>query len=441
MDFNKEFIFGVATAAYQVEGAANEGGRTRSIWDTFCMEPGKVFNGDNGDIACDFYHRYSQDIVLMKELGVDSFRFSISWPRIFPTQGVCNPAGIEYYKDVLKQLKANGIKACVTLYHWDLPEWAQAKGGWVNRECIDWFLEFAEVCFREYAETVDMWATHNEPWCPSFLSYIWGVQAPGKRNIEEGLRVAHHILLSHGMAVELYRRLGLKAPIGIVLNISATYPESPNYGDQLAASNIGGFINRWFLDPLFKGTYPFDIANLLSARVPNFNFIKDGDLEIIGQSCDYLGVNYYSPNVVQFDPLNLLLCSEAHTTYKKTEMGWSVYPQGLIDSIKSIRREYTDMPIYITENGSAWQDTVENGHVHDPDRVEYLEQHLAAVRELNEAGMNIAGYFAWSLMDNFEWSFGYSKRFGLVFIDFATQERIKKDSFYRYKEVIASRCI
>lgn len=438
MNFKKEFVFGVATASYQVEGATDEDGRTPSIWDTFCNEPGSVFNGDSGAVACDFYHKYKQDIALMKELGVDSFRFSISWPRLFPEYGRCNQAGIEFYRNVISELKANGIKACVTLYHWDLPQWAQSKGGWTNRECIDWYLKFAEVCFREYSESVDMWTTHNEPWCPSFLSYIWGLQAPGKRNVDEGVRVAHHILLSHGMAVKLYRTMGLKAPIGIVLNISATYPASSSFGDKLAASNIGGFINRWFLDPLFKGTYPYDIANLLAARIPDFEFIKDGDLEVIGEPCDYLGVNYYSPNVMNFDSLDLLLGSPAHTTFKKTDMGWDISPQGMIDAIKNIRDNYTKLPIYITENGSAWQDRIENGKVHDTDRVEYLEDHLEAVHEMNDAGMNIAGYYAWSLMDNFEWSFGYSKRFGLIYVDFGTQERIKKDSYYRYHEIISN---
>lgn len=435
MRFREDFLFGVATAAYQIEGAANEDGRTPSIWDTFCRTPGKVYQGDTGDTACDHYHLYKQDVALMKQLGVNSYRFSISWPRIFPEQGKCNEKGIAFYRKLLNELKSNDIKACVTLYHWDLPEWAYAKGGWVNRECVEWFLEFAAVCFKEFGSMVDMWVTHNEPWCPSFLSYIWCQQAPGKTDVNEGLRVAHHLLLSHGMAVRLYRKTGLQAPIGIVLNISPTYAASSGYGDALAASNISGFINRWYLEPLFKGSYPFDIANLLAPRIPDLDFIQSDDFKVIGEACDFIGVNYYSPNVVQYDPLDLLLSRPAYTDMKKTDMGWDISPEGFVKAVEIVRG-YTKLPIYITENGSAWQDVVTDGKVHDPDRVDYLEKHLESVSDMNKAGMNIAGYFAWSLMDNFEWSFGYSKRFGLVYVDFMTQERIKKDSYYRYQEII-----
>lgn len=441
MKFNRDFIFGVATSSYQIEGAFDEDGRTASIWDTFSKIEGNVQNMDNGDVACDHYHRYSGDIKLIKELGVDSYRLSIAWPRIFPEKGKYNPKGMEFYKNMIAELKQNGIKVAVTLYHWDLPQWVQDLGGWEVRESIDMFLQYTEKCFTELDDLVDLWITHNEPWCASILSNAIGEHAPGKKDISAALKVAHHILLSHGMAVRQYHKLGLKKQIGITLNLTPVYPSTTSFVDKLAALNMDGYFNRWFLEPLFKGTYPMDIVNLYAARNCNFDFIKDGDFDIIREKCDFLGVNFYNRSLVRFDPMSLILCSGAHSTYNKTDIGWDISPNEFIDLIKMVREKYTDLPIYITENGSAWIDVLENGEVKDDERINYLVLHLEAVAKMNEIGLNIAGYYYWSLLDNFEWASGYSQRFGLVYVNYGTQERIKKDSFYRYKEIIEKKCI
>ncbi|WP_078697914.1 family 1 glycosylhydrolase [Caloramator quimbayensis] len=298
------------------------------------------------------------------------------------------------------------------------------------------FLEYAKKCFIELDEYVDMWITHNEPWCASFLSNALGEHAPGKRSITSAVKVAHHLLLSHGMTVKMYRELGFKKPIGITLNLSPYYPATDEFKDLIAANNGDGFLNRWFLEPIFKGHYPFDMINLYSQRVEDFSFIKKGDFSIIGEKCDFLGINFYNRIVVEYDPTNVLMLRPAFTDYKKTSMGWDVSPNEFIDLIKMVRGKYTDLPIYITENGAAFEDLVENGHVHDFDRALYIEEHIKAIEKMNEEKLNVAGYFCWSLFDNFEWGHGYSKRFGIVYVDFKTQERIKKDSFYKYKEII-----
>jgi beta-glucosidase len=439
MNFNKEFMFGVATSSYQIEGAVNEDGRTPSIWDNYCKIEGKVFNMDNGDIACDHYHRYKEDLELIKDLGVDCYRLSIAWPRIFPEKGRYNPEGMEFYKNLLTELKQKGIKAAVTLYHWDLPQWQQDRGGWEVREVIDEFLAYTEKCFTQLDALVDMWITHNEPWCASILSNAIGEHAPGKKDVSAALKVAHHLLLSHGRTVQLYHKLGFKKPIGITLNLTPAYAASNSFADKLAASNLDGTFNRWFLEPIFKGSYPFDIVNLYAARHSDFGFIKEGDFDIISEKCDFLGINFYNRTLVQFDPLSLTLSGGAYSDYPKTEMGWDVSPNEFIDLISMVREKYTNLPIYITENGSAWKDYVEEGQVHDEQRINYLVSHLEAVTKMNEIGLNVAGYFCWSLMDNFEWAHGYSKRFGIVYVDFETQERVKKDSYYRYKEIIKQR--
>lgn len=440
MHFNN-FIFGVATSSYQIEGAHNEDGRTPSIWDIFSKTKGKVLNMDNGDVACDHYHRYKEDIEIIKDLEADCYRLSIAWPRIFPQEGIYNPKGMEFYKNLMRELKNNGIKTAVTLYHWDLPQWVQNKNGWEVRKNIDYFLEYARKCFIELDEYADMWITHNEPWCVSFLSNVLGKHAPGKRNLAAAIKVAHHILLSHGMTVRMYRELGFSKPIGITLNLSPAYPANSDFSNILAANNADGFLNRWFLDPIFKDSYPYDILNLYANRIDDFRFIQDDDLKIIGEKCDFLGVNYYSRSLVEFDPMSILLFRSSYSDYPKTSMGWDISPNEFIDLIKMIREKYTDLPIYITENGSAWDDVVEDGFIHDHERTDYLLDHLRAVAKMNEMGLNIAGYFYWSLLDNFEWAYGYSKRFGIVYVDFKTQERIKKDSFYKYKEIIKSRQI
>ncbi|MCM3694345.1 GH1 family beta-glucosidase [Neobacillus niacini] len=441
--FSKDFIFGTATSSYQIEGAFKEDGRSLSIWDVFSRTPGKVLNMDHGDIACDHYHLYEKDIEILKTLGVDSYRFSIAWPRIYPEQGQYNEAGMNFYKKLIFLLNENGIKPAVTLYHWDLPMWAHEQGGWTNRESVDWFMEYAEKCFEELDEHVDMWITHNEPWCAGFLGYHQGIHAPGHTNMEEALKTVHHILLSHGEAVSLLKEKFVSAtPIGITLNLSPMYPASNSANDLLAANNADGYSNRWFLDPVLKGSYPVDMMNLFSKYVHSYDFIYEGDLEKISVDCDFFGINFYSRGYVEFNSASDFLFKNAFSNYPKTGMGWDISPVEFKELIRRLRKEYTNLPIFITENGAAFDDHVsESNTVHDPDRQEYVEQHIQAVAELNEEGMDIAGYYLWSLLDNFEWAFGYEKRFGITYVDFETQERILKDSGYRYAEIIRNRSI
>ena len=437
MSFQKEFIFGVSTAAFQIEGATAENGRTPSIWDTFCQEDGRIFENDNGDTACDHYHRYKEDIAIIKDLGVDSYRFSISWPRIFPKKDYYNEKGMQFYKNVLTELKKQGISAAITLYHWDLPQWVQDLGGFETREAIDLFLQFAEKCFSELNEFADMWITFNEPWCSSFLSNALGQHAPGKIDLEAGIKVAHNILLAHGRTVALYHRLGYTKKIGITLNLSPAYAYTNSFSDKLAENIADGFINRWFLEPLFKGQYPQDMAMLFTAICrTDYSFIEEGDLTEISEPCDFLGINYYTRQLVSFDADNQLFKSSPPSNYKQTSMGWDICPNEFIDLIKCIRRNYTNLPIYITENGSVCEDILINDTVKDDKRIDYLLLHLDAVDKMNDLGLNVAGYFCWSLLDNFEWSFGYSKRFGIVYVDYQTLKRTKKDSFYAYKKYI-----
>ncbi|MBH0162816.1 GH1 family beta-glucosidase [Fictibacillus sp. 26RED30] len=440
MHFNKSFVFGTATSSYQIEGARLEGGRTLSIWDTFCDTPGKVYQQHNGSIACDHYYRFEEDIQQIKKLGVETYRFSVSWPRIFPEKGVLNAEGMDFYKKLTQRLREEGIKPAITLYHWDLPLWAHEEGGWVNRESVDWFMELAKVCFQELDAEVDSWITHNEPWCAGFLGYHQGFHAPGHTNMDEAVKAVHHMLLSHGKAVQyLKNELQSKTPIGITLNLSPIYAKTDSANDQLAANNADGYSNRWFLDPVFKGQYPVDMMNLFSKYVHSYDFIEAGDMEIISTSCDFFGINYYSRGIVEFSAANDFLHRGAHSDYEKTGMGWDIAPEEFKDLIRRLRQEYTDLPIYITENGAAFDDVLENGRVHDSGRVDYIEKHLQAVSDLNDEGMNIEGYYLWSLMDNFEWSFGYDKRFGIIYVDFDSQERIWKDSAYRYAEIVKNR--
>ncbi|TDB53709.1 MULTISPECIES: GH1 family beta-glucosidase [Bacillaceae] len=439
MKFHKGFTFGTATSAYQIEGAYLEDGRTASIWDVFCDIPGKVHKGHNGNVACDHYHRFEEDVDQIKKLGVDTYRFSISWPRIFPKKGVFNQQGMEFYKRLIKKLRTENIKPAVTLYHWDLPVWAHEEGGWTNRESVQWFMDYARVCFQELDADIDSWITHNEPWCAAFLGYHQGVHAPGHQNMEEALKAAHHILVSHGQAVRVLKEeIQSNTPIGITLNLSPVYANTSSLNDQLAANNADGYSNRWFLDPVFKGQYPVDMMNIFSKYVHSYNFIQAGDLDIISTPCDFFGINFYSRALVEFNAASDFMYQGAYSDYPKTGMGWDISPKEFKDLIHRLRKEYTDLPIYITENGAAFDDVVENGRVHDAGRVEYVEQHLQAVHELNEEGMGIEGYYLWSLMDNFEWSFGYNKRFGILYVDFDSQERIWKDSAYRYAEIIKS---
>ena len=440
--FDKKFVFGTATSSYQIEGAHDVDGRTDSIWDVFSRVPGKVHNGDTGDIACDHYHRYEEEVQLLKDLGVEAYRFSIAWPRIFPHKGQYNPKGMAFYKKLIKSLKDANIKPVVTLYHWDLPMWADNEGGWTNRASVDWFMEYTEKCYEELGDDVETWVTHNEPFCAGFLGYHTGEHAPGIKNLEKSLKAIHHILLSHGKAVERFREKGMKGDIGITLNLSPAYPNSNSFDDGIASNNCDGYVNRWFLDPVFKGSYPKDMANLFSHQVKDFSFIQEGDLELISIKNDFLGINYYSSNVVEYSSDAELNFKYIEQDTKKTAMNWAITPLGLRDLIHRLRKDYTDLPIHITENGAAFDDAIhEDGKIYDKDRIEYIEEHLKVISALNNEGMNVAGYYLWSFMDNFEWAFGYSKRFGIVYVDYNSLERIKKESFHEYSKIIRNRSV
>ena len=441
--FKNNFIFGLATASYQIEGAAVEDGRSPSIWDTFCKTPGKVYEGHTGDVACDHYHRYKEDVEILKEIGVDAYRFSISWSRIFPEHGKYNPKGMEFYKKLIAELIKNNIEPTVTLFHWDLPMWAYDMGGWLNRDSVKWFQEYAVKVFEELNDSVKFWITHNEPSCASILGYNLGVHAPGHKNTREALIAAHHILLSHGAAVEAFREFGFKdGKIGITLNLTPFYSVSDSKEDVDASYRCDGLSNRWFLDPIFKSSYPEDLKKVFIKMAGEFDFIKGRDLQKISIKNDFLGVNYYSRALVKFFQDSELNYQNVEGNLKKTAMGWEIYPEGLYDIIVRLRKKYTRLPIYITENGAAFDDVLsEKKRINDVERINYIKRHLIKVADLNQQGADIRGYYLWSLMDNFEWAYGYSKRFGIVYVDFKTQERILKDSALWYQNVIKNRSI
>jgi len=441
--FKKDFIFGTATASYQIEGAAAEDGRTPSIWDTFSKTPGETYRGHTGDIACDHYHRYKEDIKLMKKIGTDAYRFSVAWPRIFPEKGKFNPKGMDFYKRLVDELNESNIKTVITLYHWDLPLWAHNMGGWLNREVIKWFEEYAVRLFEEFNDGVKLWITHNEPLCASIFGYYEGIHAPGHKNLREAIIAAHHILLSHGTTVKNFRKLNFKhSKIGITLNLIPSYPAADSKKDIKANSIFDGHYNRWFLDPLFKASYPRDMEEIYKELIGNFDFVRDGDLQKISIKNDFLGVNFYSRELIKFSPDSGLKFRKVHGNFERTEMDWEIVPEALAKLILRLREDYTIIPIYITENGAAFKDRISrDGKVHDNKRIDYLKNHLKKVAELNQKGADIRGYFLWSLMDNFEWRFGYSKRFGIIYINYKTQERILKDSAAWYGDLIRTRII
>lgn len=440
--FDKDFIFGASTSSYQIEGAAAEDGRSPSIWDVFSKTPGKTYKGETGDIACDHYHRFREDVALMAEIGIDAYRFSISWPRIFPQKGKYNPEGMEFYKKLIEELTKKGIKATATLYHWDMPMWLYEMGcGWLNRDSVKWFREYAVKIFEELNDSVKFWITLNEPQCSAYLGYGNGLHAPGHKNMRESLIAAHHILLSHGAAVEAFREFDFKdARIGIALNLTPAYPASDSGADIKAAFRDDGFNNRWYLDPLFKASYPEDMEKIYKDFTGELDFIKDGDLKKISVKNDFLGINYYSRHMVKFSQDSKLNFEVVHGNFERTIMDWEIVPEALYDLILRLRKEYGEIPIYITENGAAFNDIIsKNGKIHDEKRINYLKDHLVKVARLNEKGADVRGYYVWSLIDTMEWSYGYSKKFGIICIDFETQKRILKDSALWYKNLIKER--
>jgi beta-glucosidase len=438
--FPAGFRFGVATAAYQIEGAVREDGRGESIWDRFSHTPGAVDGGDTGDIACDHYHRWRDDLDLMQALGVESYRFSIAWPRVLPFgNDQVNRRGIDFYRCLVDGLLERGIEPIATLYHWDLPQALQDVGGWASRETTARFAEYAALMADELGPGVSQWITHNEPWVVAFLGHAQGVKAPGLRDWPTALRVSHHLLLSHGLARCALRSALPDAQVGISLNLAPVRPASDSPEDAAAARRMDGYLNRWFLDPLFRGGYPADMVDLYEGRFGRLDAVRDGDLELISQHTDFLGVNYYSPQRVRNAPgAPPLELEHATPVPPLTAMGWEIDPDGLRELLVRIRGEYSALPIYITENGAAFEDPPLNGGgwVDDEHRTNYLSGHMDAVRAALADGVDVRRYCLWSLLDNFEWEHGYAMRFGIVHVDYRSLRRVPKRSGLWYRDYI-----
>ncbi|HEV2375476.1 MAG TPA: GH1 family beta-glucosidase [Streptosporangiaceae bacterium] len=440
LEFPTGFVWGTATAAYQVEGATGEDGRGQSIWDTFCRIPGAVHHGDSGDVACDHYHRIAEDADLIAGLGLGAYRFSIAWPRIQPDgTGQVNQRGIDHYRRLVDLLRGRGIAPVATLYHWDLPQPLEDRGGWPERSTADRFAEYAAMV-TSAIDGVDQWITVNEPWVVAHEGYSLGSHAPGRQDFPAAIAATHHLLLGHARAAGYVREAGgSDARVGIALNLAPAVASSAAEADQQAAVRVDGYRNRWYLDPLLRGCYPADMVSCYERLAP-LDFISDSDLAEICGSLDFLGITYYSPVVARALPtgsrtdasvdeaaLEALLVSRPGQPV--TAMGWPVEPGGLRDILLRVGREYPPLPLYVTENGAAFHDYVDpEGRVKDPERVAYLAAHIAATHEAIAAGADVRGYFCWSLLDNFEWAEGYSQRFGLVWVDYGTQRRTPKDS-------------
>jgi beta-glucosidase len=425
--FPPDFVWGVATSAYQIEGAAHEDGKGESIWDRFCRVPGAIADGSDGTVACDHYHRLDEDLDLIASLGVDAYRFSISWPRVRPGgRGAWNDRGVDFYERLVDGLLQRGIKPYATLNHWDLPAELQDAGGWAHRDTVDRFVEYALGIEARLGDRVVAITTHNEPWVMAHLGHEAGIFAPGLRHRATAAQVSHHLLLSHGRALRALREAGCRARIGIVLNLSPVYPATPSEADQAHARLEEGRVQRWYLDPLLHGRYPQDVLDALGADAP---VIEPGDLAEIATPMDFLGINYYSRSVVSADGS----WNVAQGGLELTDMGWEIFPRGLTDLLVQLHAHYALPPTYVMENGGAFKDRLEDGRVHDADRTAYIASHIAAVGEALERGVPMAGYMVWSLLDNFEWASGYAKRFGIVHVDYTTQQRTLKDSAQWYR--------
>ncbi|GAA4096286.1 GH1 family beta-glucosidase [Actinomadura miaoliensis] len=452
--FPAGFRWGAATAAYQIEGAAAEDGRGPSIWDTFCRTPGKVLGGDTGDVAVDHYHRFREDVALMADLGLTAYRFSVSWPRVQPSgAGPLNPAGLDFYRRLVDALLEAGVEPWPTLYHWDLPQPLEDAGGWPERDTAHRFADYAGEVHAALGDRVSQWMTINEPWCAAFLGYASGEHAPGRREPAAALRAAHHLMLGHGLAVEAMRARRPQNRFGAAVNLYAISPASQSEADQDAARRIDGMQNRFFLDPLLRGSYPADVL----ADLEGHDFeacVRDGDLAVINQRLDQLGVNYYSRFTVAGTPGDATQAVSSpfssHSPWVGSEfvrfvdggrpvtgMGWEIDEGGLHELLVRLHREYPEVALYVTENGAGYDETP-NGDLplNDADRIAYLEAHLRACHDAIADGVPLRGYFTWSLLDNFEWAWGYSKRFGLVHVDYATQRRVPKESARWYSGVI-----
>jgi beta-glucosidase len=459
--FPPGFLWGSATAAYQIEGAVREGGRTPSIWDTYSHTPGRVLNGDTGDVADDHYHRFRSDVALMAQLGLTSYRFSVAWPRITPqvtadSLGPVNDEGVRFYSDLVDELLAHGITPSITLYHWDLPQALEDTGGWTDRRTAERFGEYAEVVAAALGDRVPLFITLNEPWCSAYLGYASGVHAPGCTDDAAALTAVHHLNLAHGLATAAVRHAAPAARVALTLNLAWVRPENPDSVlDIEAARRVDGLQNRVFLDPVLRGGYPADVQ-ADTASVTDWSFVRDGDLDVISAPIDVLGVNYYSPTIVRHWTRERpkenadghgdgaaspwIACDDVEFPIqhgRKTDMGWSIDPRGLTELLLRVAREAPGLEVMVTENGAAFPDVVDgDGRIIDTDRIDYLRTHLAAVHDAIEAGAPVVGYYVWSLMDNFEWAWGFSKRFGIVHVDYETQVRTLKDSARFYADVI-----
>jgi beta-glucosidase len=435
LNFPDGFLWGTATAAYQVEGAHDADGKGPSIWDTFSHLPGKIFQDQNGDVACDHYHRFRDDVALMAELGLNAYRFSVSWPRVIPNgTGPANQKGLDFYSALVDALLQRQIRPFITLYHWDLPQSLEERGGWAARDTAQAFGEYAALMGRTLGDRVKDWITLNEPLASTTAGYVFGVHAPGKQDPRQAFQVSHHLNLAHGHAVRALRAAVPQAHVGITEVSMPVYPASDADADRAAARRYDGLVNRWYWDPPLKGSYPEDVLERLGPMAPA---IADGDLAVVSPPIDFFGHNSYSRAVVRDDPASILLGATQvpQDGNPHTDMGWEVYPDHLYDALTRITRDYDAPEIYITENGAAFPDELAGGAVIDPLRLDYLRTHLRAAHRAIQDGVKLRGYFCWSLLDNFEWSFGYSKRFGIIYVDYPTQRRIVKASGRFYSEV------
>ncbi len=429
--FPADFVWGVSTSAFQIEGAARADGKGESVWDRFCEQPGAIADASNGLVACEHYQRWAEDLDLIASLGVNAYRFSISWPRVQPTgQGDWNRAGLAFYDRLVDGMLARGLQPHLTLNHWDLPQALQEQGGWANRATVDRFVDYALAIERRLGDRLASLVTHNEPWVMAELGHHQGIFAPGVKDRATAMQVSHHLLLSHGRALKALRANGAKAKLGIVLNLAPMHPATPSPADRAKAQLEDGLLARWYLDPLCRGRYPADVWASLGEAAPQ---VAEGDLADIQQPLDFLGVNYYSRTVQSADGS----WTNQQSGRELTDMGWEIYPEGLTELLLRLQRDYPQLPsLWITENGGAFPDELKDGRVADEARTRYLQQHIAAVHEAMQEGVRVGAYMVWSLLDNFEWAFGYSKRFGIVHVDYATQQRTPKDSARWYQQFL-----
>ncbi len=441
--FPANFLWGAASSSFQIEGTQEGDGRGPSIWDDFCKQPGKIIDGSDGSKACDHLNLWPRDVELLSELGAKAYRFSIAWPRIFPAgKGQVNEKGFDFYARLIDGLLERNIAPWITLYHWDLPSALERKGGWRNRDTAYVFADYAAAVVERFKDRVDHWITHNEPWCVAVLGHRTGEHAPGLKEPLAALQTAHHVLLSHGLTMPRIRSLAPKATAGITLNLNPAYPARPDHEeDRQATEHFDGDFNRWYLDPIFRASYPQDMMDAYKAEgvidTAGWDFIREGDLKTIAQPIDFLGVNYYSRAVLGDRGADEIKAQKDPLRY--TAMGWEVYPEGLKDLMLRLNREYPAKAYYITENGAAYTDHVDgDGQIRDKHRVRYFALHAEQMAAICAAGVPLRGYFAWSIMDNFEWAHGYGKRFGLVYVDYATQVRTPKASFRYLQKVISA---